>query len=126
MRAVIISITILAVMIAALIMGETFLADVSQGIVSSCDKICDAAFDEQFNMAYDEYENLKNYWTKKKNVITAIIDHSYSDEIEKSLDELEVSIISNDSIETLLACARIESTIIAVSENEHFHLNNIL
>ena len=126
MRAVIVSVVILVVMITGLIIGETFLEGVANGIDDSCDKICDVAFNEEFNVAYDEYMKLKNYWMKKKNAITAIIDHAYSDEIDKSLKELEVSIMSNDSMEALLACARIKTTIKAVSQNEHFHLNNIL
>lgn len=126
MRAFVAAFVILAVLIGIGIGSDIFLGMVEKNMDIYHQRIEEAAENEDFNNMREAYEGWSQYWNSRKGFLAALVDHAHTIEIEKALSELEASIRERDVTEVRLAGARIKISMQAISDNERFHLGNIL
>lgn len=126
MKVFIASLLILIVMIAGGVAGDIYLQTVSADINAFTDRIDRAAEEEDFETVQSVYGELIKYWDKNEILLTALVDHAHTVEIEKSMKEMEMSLAAKEGTEVLLSSAKVRMEITSIAENEHFHLKNIL
>ncbi len=119
------SLLILALTVSGGIWADFYLNSVAEDVEKYCDKISQTQ--EESDEAYEKtYNELNEYWQKKKRMLSVIIDHVHIGEIDKSLSEMEAAIDAREYGEMFLSLARVKTTIETVAQNEHFHLSSIL
>ena len=119
------SLLILALTVSGGIWADFYLNSVAEDVEKYCDKISQTQ-EESDEFYENTYNELNEYWQKKKKTLSVIIDHVHIGEVDKSLSEMEVSIDNREYKEMFLALARVKTVIETVAQNEHFHLNSIL
>lgn len=126
MKGFIISMVILAVMISGGIASDAFLSNVYDNVNSFSEQIKSAALEENYEQMQQIYDEMYDYWERKEELLTVIIDHAYISNIDISMSEIEAGIEKKESIEVLLASSRVKTTVEVISLNEHFNIKNIL
>lgn len=126
MKGFIISMVILAVMISGGIASDVFLSNVYDNVNSFSEQIKSAALEENYEQMQQIYDEMYDYWERKEELLTVIIDHAYISNIDISMSEIEAGIEKKESIEVLLASSRVKTTVEVISLNEHFNIKNIL
>lgn len=126
MKGFIISMVILAVMISGGIASDVFLSNVYDNVNSFSEQIKSAALEENYEQMQQIYDEMYDYWERKEELLTVIIDHAYISNIDISMSEIEAGIAKKESIEVLLASSRVKTTVEVISLNEHFNIKNIL
>lgn len=126
MKGFIISMVILAVMISGGIASDVFLSNVYDNVNSFSEQIKSAALEENYEQMQQIYDEMYDYWERKEELLTVIIDHAHICNIDISMSEIKAGIEKKESIEVLLASSRVKTTVEVISLNEHFNIKNIL
>ncbi len=126
MKAFVISMVILAVMVAGGIGCDLYLTSVAENISVYADELEKAAEQEDYDMVAEAYTKLDDYWQKNSLQLSALVDHTYMGEVSKSLCEIEAGIKSGEQVEIMLAGSRVNQIIKNLADNEHFYPGNIL
>lgn len=119
-------ILILAFMVTLGIISDIFLGSIYNNMSDFTQQIKAAASDEDYERLWSIYEQMNEWWEKKERLLTVVIDHSHISDIDRSMSEIRSGIFGRESIEALLAAARVETELELISRNEHFNINNIL
>lgn len=119
-------ILILAFMVTLGITSDIFLGSIYNNMSEFTQQIKAAASDEDYERLWSIYEQMNEWWEKKERLLTVVIDHSHISDIDRSMSEIRSGIFGRESIEVLLAAARVETEVELISRNEHFNINNIL
>ena len=118
------SILILALTVSGGIWADFYLNSVAKDIEKYCQTFSQTE-EESGEVHKKIYNEMNEYWQKKKRTLSAIIDHSHIGEIDKSLSEMEAAIDEQEYGEMFLSLARVKTTIKTVALNEHFQFSNI-
>ncbi len=119
-------ILILAFMVTLGIISDIFLGSIYNNMSDFTQQIKAAASEEDYERLWSIYEQMNKWWEKKERLLTVVIDHSHISDIDRSMSEIRSGIFGRESIEALLAAARVETEVELISRNEHFNINNIL
>lgn len=126
MKVFIASLLILALLIAGGIAADIYLCSIADDMSGFADMVDSAAFGGNFDGIREAYTQMMQYWDKNEKFLSALIDHSHTVEVGKALKELEVSLKAQEEMEILLANAKVRTEVESISNDEHFHLKNIL
>lgn len=126
MKTFIISLVILALIIAGGVFYGKVLEGVKDEIVAQAEKVYDAIYQKDIERAYVETENLRQLWERKKRLLSAFVDHAHLDLVDTSMQELEQGLFCEEFADAALGSAKVKMQMEDIAQNERVKLANIL
>lgn len=122
---------ILAVIIAALLVGGGMLFNFSIGnlsdkLMADCDKITELIDSGSFEEASKNISEMTDFMDKKKIILASIINHENIDDIELCISELQGYADKNIGIEAHVKCRKLKHLLEHLPANYKVTLQNVL
>ncbi len=126
MKTFIVSLILMAIIVAGSICYDIALEKMTQQAGLYAQKAGEALAAGDFAQAGAQTQEMKDYWEKRKKLLSLFVDHAYLDAVEISVEELEQNIIYANGANAAAACAKTQAQIEDIAQNERLELANLL